>query len=174
MSKRIKPVLQTPTVNTVEEADAVLAGIAGRKRQIALHEISLKEEVDRLKTRCAAKCDPIKQEIAQMEQALMQFGIARKDTLFQSRKSLPLTFGTIGFRASSALKTVKKLTWERVLGLIKEKGLPYVRIKEEVDKEALRTLDSESLAALGCRLVQEDSFFYELDETRMAETPPSA
>ena len=53
MTKRVKPVLNIPVVNTVEDADAILAEIAARKRQISLHEIALKEDVDKLKTECA-------------------------------------------------------------------------------------------------------------------------
>ncbi|WP_022655583.1 host-nuclease inhibitor Gam family protein [uncultured Desulfovibrio sp.] len=172
MTKRVKPVLQIPAINSLEEADAVLAEIAGRKRLIALHEIQLKEDVDRLKAKCAAQCEPLKQDIAQREQALVQFGIARKEELFRGKKSLSLNFGTIGFRASSALKTAKKLTWERVLGLIKEKGLPCVRVKEEVDKEALRSLSAEKLAEVGCKLEQTDDFFYEINEAELADSPP--
>lgn len=35
MTKRVKPVLNIPTVSTVEEADATLAEIAARKRRSA-------------------------------------------------------------------------------------------------------------------------------------------
>ena len=174
MAKRVKPVLQILAIDSLEEADAVLAEIAGRKRQIALYEIRFKEEVDRLKAECAANCEPIRQGIAEREQALVQFGIARREELFRGKKSLDLNFGTIGFRASSALKTVKKLTWERVLGLIKEKGLPCVRVKEEVDKEALRALAPEKLAEVGCKLEQADDFFYELNETELADSSPAS
>lgn len=169
MGKRVKPALQISAINSLDEADAVLAEIAGRKRQIVLFEIRLKEEVDKLKAECAANCEPIKQGIAEREQALIQFGISRREELFRGRKSLNLNFGTIGFRASSTLKTVKKLTWERVLGLIKEKGLPCVRVKEEVDKEALRALAPEKLADVGCKLEQTDDFFYELSETELTD-----
>ena len=42
-----------------------------------------------------------------------------------------------------------------------------IRIKEEVDKEALRTLGPNTLADVGCKLVQEDGFFHELNETEL-------
>lgn len=167
MSKRVKPVIQDKVINNLEDADSVLAMIAAHKREIARHELSLKEDVDRLKGVCAANCEQSKQEIARLEQSLVQFGIARREELFSNKKSIALNFGTIGFRASSALKTVKKLTWERVLGLIKERGLPCVRIKEEVDKEALRTLKADQLAEVGCKLVQSDDFFYEIAEAEL-------
>ena len=168
MTKRVKPVLNIPVVNTVEDADAILAEIAARKRQISLHEIALREDVDKLKTECAARCEPLKKDIEAREQALMQFALARREELFKGRKSRELTFGTIGFRVSSSLRTIKKMTWERVLGVLKERGMTNcIRIKEEVDKEALRTLGPNTLADVGCKLVQEDGFFYELNETEL-------
>ena len=60
------------------------------------------------------------------------------------------------------------MTWERVLGVLKERGMTNcIRIKEEVDKESLRTLGPNTLADVGCKLVQEDGFFYELNETEL-------
>ena len=161
MTKRVKPVLNIPTVSTVEEADATLAEIAARKRQISLHEIALKEDVDKLRAECAARCEPLKKD-------LVQFALARREELFKNRKSRELTFGTIGFRVSSSLRTIKKMTWERVLGVLKERGMTHcIRIKEEVDKEALRTLGPNTLADVGCKLTQEDAFFYELNEAEL-------
>ena len=168
MAKRVKPVIQVPVISSVEDADAVLAEIAARKRQIELHEISLREGVDALKAECTAKCEPHKIDITAREQALVQFALSRRDEIFKTRKSVDLTFGTFGFRASSAIKTLRRVTWEQVLNLVKERGLPCVRTKEDVDKEALRGLDPETLSGLGCKLVQEDTFFYELAETDLA------
>ena len=168
MTKRVKPVPSIPTVSTIEEADATLAEIAARKRQISLQEISLKEDVDRLKAACAARCEPLKRDIEAREQALVQFALARREEIFRNRKSRELTFGTIGFRVSSSLKTIKKMTWERVLGVLKERGMTNCsRIREEVDKEALRTLGPNTLADVGCKLTQEDAFFYELNEAEL-------
>lgn len=116
----------------------------------------------------AARCEPLKKDIEAREQALMQFALARREELFKGRKSRELTFGTIGFRVSSSLRTIKKMTWERVLGVLRERGMTNcIRIKEEVDKEALRTLGPNTLADVGCKLVQEDGFFYELNETEL-------
>ena len=168
MAKRVKPVLQVPVINSTEEADAVLAEIAAHRRKIELHEISLRESVDALKTECTDKCEAHKQAIDGREQALMQFALARKDDLFKGRKSMTLSFGTFGFRASTTLKTLRKFTWERVLNLVKDRELTCVRIKEEVDKEALRALDADTLAAVGCRLEEENKFFYELSDVDLA------
>ena len=168
MAKCVKPVLQVPVIKSTEEADAVLAEIAAHRRKIELYEIGLRESVDALKIECADKCEAHKQAIDGREQALMQYAVAHKDDLFSKRKSLDLTFGVFGFRASTSLQKSKKYTWERVLTLLKERDLAGVRIKEEVDKDILRGLDSATLAGLGCKLVTEDTFYYELADTDLA------
>lgn len=170
MARRVKPVLQIPVINSVEEADAVLAEIAAHRRKIELYEIGLRESVDALKTECTDKCEGHKQAITTREQALMQFAIARREDVFKGKKSVALTFGSFGFRSSSTLKTLRKFTWERVLNLVKDRELACVRTKEEVDKEALRALDADTLATVGCKLVEEDGFFYELADTDLASS----
>lgn len=82
MAKRVKPVLNIPAVTTLEEADATLAQIAARKRELALLELGLKEDVDTLKLKCAETSEPIKQDIEVLEQALIRFGESKKSELF--------------------------------------------------------------------------------------------
>lgn len=173
MAKRVKPMLNVPTVNSLDEADAMLAQIAARKRELSLIELGLKEKVDALKLECASASEPIKQDIEVLEQALVRFGESKKAELFSKKKSVSLNFGILGFRASSAVKPMRKTTWEQVLGFLKtaqEQALTScIRIKQEVDKDALRQLPPEKLAEVGCRLEQSDSFYYELNETELAE-----
>ena len=172
MAKRVKPILNIPTVSSLEEADAMLARIAARKRELSLLELGLKEDVDALKLKCAESSEPIKQDIEVLEQALVRFGESKKIELFAKRRSVSLNFGILGFRASSSVKPMKKTTWEQVLGFLldaKDKAFAAcVRVKREVDREALRQLPQEKLAEAGCRLEQTDSFYYELTETELA------
>ena len=162
---RVKPSLATASIATLDDADAALARIAALKTQISLEELALKEGVDALKAKCAAACEQPRAAVAALEQALMAFALARKGELFANPKSRNLLFGSLGFRASSSLKPVPKMTWERVLGVLKEKGMAScIRLREEVDREALRRLDAATLAGVGCRLIQEDAFFYELND----------
>lgn len=173
MAKRVKPMLNVPTVNTLEEADSLLAQIASRKRELSLIELGLKEKVDALKLECASASEPIKQDIEVLEQALVRFGESKKTEMFSKKRSVALNFGILGFRASSAVKPMKKTTWEQVLGFLKaakdQTLTACIRIKQEVDKDALRQLPPEKLAEVGCRLEQADSFYYELNETELAD-----
>lgn len=166
MGKRVKPLLCAPAVNSLEEADATLAAIAGRKRQLELLKLSAAEEVEAVKLRLAAESEPVKEEIEQLEQSLSRFVDVSRATLFNPRKkSIALGFGTIGFRLSTSVKTKSKWTWERVLCALRDADMrDCIRIKEEVDKEALRGLAPDQLSEVGVRLVSEDVFFYELTE----------
>lgn len=166
MAKRVKPLVCAPALNSLEEADATLAAIAGRKRHLDLLKLSAAEEIEGIKLRLASEAEPVKDEIDQLEKALGRFVDANQTVLFNPRKkSIALSFGTIGFRLSTSVKTLSKWTWERVLCALQSAELrECIRVKEEVDKEALRGLAPDQLTKVGVRLVSEDAFFYELRE----------
>ena len=174
MPKRVKPNLSPVTfpVHSLDDVDAALAQIAARKRQIDLIGLGVAEQVDEIKTRAAAETEPIRLEIAALELAIGRFAEASKAELFSKKKSVQLQFGIVGFRASSKLKTLKKWTFERVLATLRDTGMREY-IKEEVDKEKLKGLAPETLAGIGCTVVQEDVFYYELPEQPEPETQPS-
>ena len=164
-SKRVKPTLQAPHIATTEQADRALAEIAAARREITRMELAFKEETAAMKAQLAEDCEPHRQKVASLEQGLLLFATAEREKLFAKRKSLALTFGTIGFRAASALATLKKsITWGVVLERVREMGLDAIRVKEELDKEALKAMPPETIAAAGCKIVQSDDFFYEIAE----------
>lgn len=166
---RVKP---QPIIATLENLDAVdeaLARIAGFKRHIALLETGMNEDIDKVKLAAARECEPVRQQLADLEQSVLRYAEAHKAELFTVRKSMELSFGIIGYRQSTKLKTLAKWTWERVLGVLREReARQFIRVKEEVDKEALKTLAPEALAEIGVKAVAEDSFYYELEEQELA------
>lgn len=166
MATRVKPVLSTlPVIQSLEDADATLARIAAHRRQIALVELGAAEEIEAVKLRAAEECEPARQQVAALEQGLIRWADYNKPDLFTRKKSLELTFGVVGYRASTKLKTLSKWTWERVISALKTAGLTEcIRVKEEADKDVLKGLAPDRLAAVGVRAVQEDTFFYELDD----------
>lgn len=165
---RIKPLAAAQLIKNLDEADEVLAQIAALRRNIALIETGLNEAIDALKTKAAAEAEPHRQEIAALEQALTRFAEYHKAELFARRKSCDLTFGSIGYRASSKIKLISKMTWERVLQTLRDTGMQQcIRVQEAPDKEALKALSPEHLRELGCKVVQEDSFFYEIADQEL-------
>jgi phage host-nuclease inhibitor protein Gam len=83
------------------------------------------------------------------------------------RKSLDLLHSVIGFRTGTPRVTKDKmLTWDDVLDMVKEKFPSLVRVKCELDKEAIISMreDKEFLnlqKACFVDVVQEETFFVE-------------
>jgi len=92
---------------------------------------------------------------------------------FGKGKSIAMTHGDVGWRIGNpTLKTLPKWTWDRVLEKLREGGvwLKYVRTKFEINKESLLAdRDDVDLKDVGCRVVQEETFFIE----PRIETPES-
>ncbi len=154
----------------LKEADAALAELAGIKRDMASLECVMNESIDAIKAEAKAQSAPLAIRMKDLETALTNFAVARKDDLFPKKKSLELTFGALGFRQSTKLKTLVKWTWKLVLERLQAlaadpEGTPFreaIRTKVEVDKEAMRDWPEERLATVGVHKVAEDEFFYEL------------
>lgn len=164
MAKRIKPVHTVPVIHSLEEADSALAQIAAFQRQLELIQNTMNDSIDAIKLEAEAGAEPLKQEIASLEKSLLHFAELRKAELFTVKKSMHLQFGTIGFRASTKLKLIGKMSWERVLQALRDTGQKAcIRVKEEPDKEALKGLEPNHLQSLGCKVVPQDTFFYELE-----------
>lgn len=172
MTKRIKPVLESPAITSLEEADSALAKISAVKRQIALVNLGLAEDIDALKLKAAMEIEPFNAEIEALGRELAKFALKNKAELFVRKKSLELTFGVIGFRQSTRLATVGKATFKQVLEKLQDRELDkYIRTKHEVDKEALKGAPEDLLKTLGCKLKIEDEFYCEPAETETATTP---
>jgi len=85
---------------------------------------------------------------------------------FGDKKSIEFLSGTVGWRVGNpTLKTLAGWTWDRVREkLCSTPALrnTYIRVKEEVNKEALladRDIATESFRALGVRVERSESFF---------------
>lgn len=166
MSSRKKVEIKVPVVETLEQANVMLAEIAERQRGIDLIKAGLNEKIDGLKTQAEAECAPLLQEMEEREQALARFAEAHKESLFNKPKSRELSFGELGFRSSTSTVLLnRKWNWGMVVEALKQKRLgKYIRTKQEVDKEAVRALSEKKLAAVGLKVKEVDAFFYEVKE----------
>lgn len=162
---RVKPQIQTVTIETIEQADNALKELCELSRELDLINIDTQEKVDAVKAQAQAQAMPVNQRIEVLGAALNAFCVANKKELFAKNKSKQVTFGMLGFRLSTKLKTQSKVKWDQVLGRLQDMNLSdYIRTKQEVDKEKLKTASDTVIKEAGCQLVQEDVFFYELDK----------
>lgn len=154
-------------------ANLALARLAEIKRGVDAENLRLNEAIDRLKAHVVEVTAAPLAEAAAIEAALASFAETKKEELFVKARSRALTFGMLGFRRSCEVKPVSskpRTTWAAILDKIKslatkEKGDPFtaaIRVKEEVDRDVLKTWPEERLTEVGARIVQKDAFFYEL------------
>jgi phage host-nuclease inhibitor protein Gam len=101
---------------------------------------------------------------------LMQYAL-ENEQLFDKKKSIDLTHGTIGFRTSTpAIKALKGFTLKSAAVLIKEfMGLKYIRTVEEINREAIIADREDSKVTdlfpkCGIEVVQNETFFVEPKE----------
>ena len=163
-------------ISDLAGADQVLAELARTERELERVELELNEAVERAKRQAEGQAAPLKERRERCEAALVTYATAARTELFARGKSLALTHGQIGFRASEELKPMAKLTWAAVLENLRgmaaslaRRGLPEcIRRKEEPDRQALRELPEELREAAGVRVVRKDRFFYEVNGESLA------
>lgn len=153
-------------LNSFDEVDGCLAEIGSLDRELGLLEHAQNESIDTLKASTKAACAPLLERKAALEAAIKEFCEANRAE-FAKAKTRQLTFGAVGFRLSTKV-IVKRVA--DTLQALKDLGLPQcIRVKEELDKEAMKTLPVETLAQVGAALKQEDAFGYEVKREELPE-----
>jgi phage host-nuclease inhibitor protein Gam len=166
---RVKPNNLYP-IRDLAAANAAMAEIARIKRSIAELENTMNNRIDSIKAEAEMEAMPLQARLASIEGGLLAFAEHNKADLFKAKRSRELDFGTLGFRRSKELKPKPKTTWKMILGTIKEMGFKTaLRVKESVNREELHTWPDERLDVVGCRRVDKDTFWYEIDEKKVAD-----
>ena len=167
MAKRNKPSNVCP-VKSIEDVNDALAKIATHQRELAAIEGEMNNDIDRIKAAAKAKAADHEEKVKALEGGIQAFSEMKKDDLFKKTRSIPLNFGTIGFRKSTSLKPMVKNTWAMVLGMLKERGLnTAIRVSESVNKEVLSEWPDDRLGTVSVRRVSTDQFWYEVNEEEL-------
>jgi phage host-nuclease inhibitor protein Gam len=180
-------------ITTVAEAGIALATLAAAQREVERLTLGLEKSIATLKTRAAEKAADF-QLVVKSETARLKDFAEHNTVLFENKKSLDLDHGKIGFQHSSSLDLIiKKDKWEEVLYRL-ENALAVlaveasqekdraaqaeltaqaalisqaIRIKKEVNKDALKTWSDDRLAGIGVKVKSTDSFFVELAKEKI-------
>lgn len=155
-----------------EEVDRTLKELAEIEREEDIINLAMIEKIEGAKDEAADETAPLELRHKQLSSALEQFATHHKEEFEKAPRSRTLTFGKIGFRRSTGMfATVAKWSWKQVLEKLQELGKrKYIRIKEEVNKEALETdyraqkITDSALEVMGLKWTVKDEFFYELPE----------
>ncbi|MCL1813411.1 MAG: host-nuclease inhibitor Gam family protein [Treponema sp.] len=155
---RLKP--QVGKINTLDEANMVLKEIGLLEKELECIDGDAHKLIADIKEDAAKKGQAIRNRIADDSALIGAYAKYNQAELFKDRKSVQLSFGSFGFRKSTSI-SVKKTTLEL---LKKLKLTKCIRIKEEVDKEAMSILDDETLAQVDSVRKVKDDFFCEADK----------
>ncbi len=126
-----------PAPQSREEAAAMLRSIGEGAREVARIEADMNDDLARIKEEAEAKAAPHRSAIMQMTEGLKTWCEANRETLTDGgkRKFADLGTGRIEWRFSPPKVTIRGV--EGVIAAIKTLGLPFLRTKEEIDKEAM-------------------------------------
>ena len=145
-------------IKSLEGADKVLQEMCEIEAQIEAIDNEAHEEIAAIKKRAADEGKPLRERYKGCVKAMEAYARYFRGDLFKDRKSLDRTFGTFGFRKAPDAISVTKETAE----LLQKHGLgKFIRTKIEPDKEAMLSLDDETLQKVGAARKQKEDFFIE-------------
>ncbi len=151
-----------------EDVDRALIEIARAEIEIAKIEGDMNIEINGIKERADRDCAPRRARIEELGKALKAFAeLNRPD--FGKQKSRKLTFGTLGWRASTSIQ-VKTALVDHIIGNLRKLGMEdCVKVSETVNKEVLSTYPEDKIIASGATLKKSNTFWYETDKAELAD-----
>jgi len=165
---RTKPSI--PQIASIREADETLAEIARLAREINAIESTMNDAIDNAKAAARDAAAPLQLRIKTLGDALGAYATYHKADLFAKAKTISTNHGAYGFRKTTSLKPLAKLTWQSVMEKIQAAGRDgLLRVKTDINKEALRELPEPDMEALGVRLVSTDEFWYEIAQDQVED-----
>jgi len=172
-SKRTQ-VKSTITLASWQEADDALRKVAFAQAKIDKVEAEMNAEINKLRQAAERKIVREKELVAEHEQALEAFCRAKRAD-FGDKQSRILTFGEVNFRVHPDKIVQQKGTKiEQTIRIIKAMGKKavdqWIRIKEEINKDALLKESTELLDELGLEKKKTESFGYAINWESLSGT----
>lgn len=166
MAKRSKP--NPYIVENIKQAEGTLAELAALNRKVTEINLAMQEAIDLEKAKASQASTPLVARRKELEAGLAVYAKLNRQEVFGKAKSRDLGFGTIGFRASTQIKQQKGVTVDMTLERLQNFGfLEGIRLKKEVDKEAMSGWPNERLETVGLTRQQSDTFFIEIAKDEM-------
>jgi phage host-nuclease inhibitor protein Gam len=150
-------------IKTLDEVNDALGEIGRIQIELSRIDSEAEGKINAVKDKASQEGKPLREKIDLIEESLVAYGEKhQKEICSNGKRSIDLTFGTIGFRFSSKISIGKK---EKTLELLRQlydgRG---IRTKEDVDKEELSKWTDEDLATVKAKRVTEDTFFSDINE----------
>lgn len=165
--QKVRSAIQLTSWSEVNEA---LRQIGEDRRDLKAIENVMNERIATAKADADAKSAPLQEHVKQLELAIREYTQQHRADMGKS-KSKVLTFGKVSFRLSTKVQIPSAAAKvEAIIKQLLERGMKecVVYPAPKIDKEALKKYTSEEIAAVGAKLVVEDVFGYDVDETALA------
>lgn len=156
--KRIK----RPVVNVPKERDdaaGFLSSLAEAQREIDQIEATLNKAVEKLTAQAMKAAKPYQEKKAQLVEGLFVFALGNREELTEGgkHKTVKLPTGSLSWRLTPP--KVNITSKEKVLKALKRLGLKrFIRIQEEIDKEAMLREPEEVKKVTGASITQQEEF----------------
>lgn len=148
-----------PMPGNLDEAAQFLAQIGEEQRAIDKVQSDLNTEVDELKTKAMADTKPHQDKIFQLIEGLLAYAGVRRDELTDGgrRKTVETPTGIFCWRMTPPAVSLHNV--KSILESLKLLGLNrFIRIKEEIDKEAMLKEPDVAEAVEGVSISQHEEF----------------
>lgn len=162
--------IQKSSLTSFKDVDNSLKLIGLNKSFVSKREAELNKKVIDLQARYDEETREAREIIMAHEKDIELFCNERRDEFIDS-KTITLNFGIVSWRLSvPKLSCLRGFTMETSLAILKKLKLTrFIRLKEEIDKDALKSefTDSKDLAKFGLQLTQSEQFYYEVFEKEL-------
>lgn len=166
MTRIKKKVIANVTLEQAQEASELFATTSTKLAKV---EAKMNEEINRVKSKYQDEITELHETLEEPQEVLQVFADEQKSD-WGKKKSMELLHCTIGFRTGTPkVDKSKKFTWDAVLELMKKNKLfkPFVRTKDEINKEAILAEKNEETLKLlkeECyvEIKQDESFYVEV------------
>jgi phage host-nuclease inhibitor protein Gam len=158
-SPKSKTKAGAPAPQSREEAASYVRRIGENARMIARFQAEMNDAIARLKEDAENAAAPRAAEIEQWTEGLRAWCDANRAALTDNgkRKFADLGTGKVEWRKSPPKVMIRDAA--AVLAAIKELGLPFIRPKEEIDKEAMLADPDNARLVPGVTIGSEGEFF---------------
>lgn len=162
MAKRIKPA--GLILASVEEIDGALAEMALIDRSRTEITGRMNEEIDQVKKKAELEGIGISARYKQLSEAIKVFAVLNEERIFEvGKKSRELAFGIIGFRSSTDIVQMNKISAETTLDRLGTfKFTEAINTKVSILKAAMVSWTDEKLQSVGLRRRLKNDFYIEI------------
>lgn len=147
--------------DSLEAAQALLGEIGKLDREVAVMEADCEERVTALKQVVAAAGAAINEHIAARFRALQAYVEVNRGALIpKDRESADWPTGTVGFRKTPLAVRIAKAKFDAIVAALRQRRLGRcLRVKTEIDKEALKKVRTKVEDIEGVSFISRTEFF---------------